>query len=48
MQSSGSIFADDELMLMKSLRETKESIAVITEIAKECGLNINKEKSNII
>ena len=41
-------FADDGLLLMKSLRETKESIAVITEIAKECGLNINKEKSNIM
>ena len=38
-------------MLMKSLRETKESIgciALITEIAKECGLNINKEKCNIM
>ena len=41
-------FADDGLLLMKSLRETKESIAVITEIAKECGLNINKENSNIM
>ena len=33
---------------MKSLKETKESITVISEIAKECGLSINKDKSNIM
>ena len=41
-------FADDGLLLMKSLKETKESITVISEIAKECGLSINKDKSNIM
>ena len=32
---------------MQSLRETKESIQVLMNIAEECGMNINKAKSNI-
>ena len=35
-------FADD------GMRETKESIQVLMNIAEECGMNINKDKSNII
>ena len=33
---------------MQSLRETKESIQVLMNIAEECGMNINKDKSNIM
>ena len=38
----------DRIGLMQSLRETKESIAVLMNIAEECGMNINKAKSNIM
>ena len=41
-------FADDGMILMQSLRERKESIQVLMNIAEECGMNINKDKSNII
>ena len=41
-------FADDGMILMQSLRETKESIQVLMNIAEECGMNINKDKSNIM
>ena len=41
-------FADDGMILMQSLRETKESIQVLMNIAEECGMNINKTKSNIM
>ena len=41
-------FADDGILLMKSLKEKKESITVISVIAKENGLSINKDKSNIM
>ena len=41
-------FADDGKILMQSLRETKESIRVLMNIAEECGININKDKSNIM
>ena len=40
-------FVDDGMTLMLSLRETKESIQVLTNIAEECAMNINKAKSNI-
>ena len=33
---------------MQSLRETTESIQVLMNIAEECGMNINKTKSNIM
>ena len=32
---------------MQSLGETKESIHVLINIAEQCGMNINKAKSNI-
>ena len=41
-------FADDGMIVMQSLRETKESIQVLMIIAEECGMNINKDKSNIM
>ena len=33
---------------MQSLRETNESIQVLMNIAEECGMNRNKDKSNIM
>jgi len=41
-------FADDGLILMQSLKEAKDSIRTLTSIAQECGLDINKKKSNIL
>ena len=41
-------FADDGLILMQTLQEAKESIIRLTSIANECGLSINKNKSNIL
>ena len=33
---------------MQTLQEAKESIQILSNIAKDCGLSINKNKSNII
>ena len=41
-------YADDGIILMQSLRETKKSIQVLMNIAEECGIFINKTKSNIM
>ena len=41
-------FADDGMILMRTLQEAKESIQILAYIAKDCGLSINKIKSNII
>ena len=41
-------FADDGLILAKSLQETKTLIQTISKVSKKCGLDINKEKSAII
>ena len=41
-------FADDGMILMQTLPEAKESIQILSNIAKDCGLSINKNKSNII
>ena len=41
-------FADDGIILMQSLKETIDSIKILSEIADECGLSINKSKSNIL
>ena len=41
-------FADDGIILMQTLQEAKESIQILSNIATDCGLNINKNKSNII
>ena len=48
MQDSGTIFADDGMILMQTLQEAKESIQILANIAKDCGLSINKNKINII
>ena len=44
----GPFFADDGMILMQTLQEAKESIQILSNIAKDCGLSINKNKSNII
>ena len=41
-------FADDGMILMKTLQEAKESIQIFSNIAKDCGLSINKNNGNII
>ena len=41
-------FADDGMILMQTLQEAKESIQILSNFAKVCGLSINKNKSNII
>ena len=41
-------FVDDEMILIQTLQEAKENIQILSNIAKDCGLSINKNKSNII
>ena len=41
-------FADDGLLLAANEKEAQESIKMLIEIAKECGLKLNKEKSSIL
>ena len=40
-------FADDGMILMQTLQEAEKSIQILSEIANNCGLSINKNKSNI-
>ena len=43
-------FADDGriIIIMQSLKETIDSIKILTDIAQDCGLSINKAKINIL
>ena len=41
-------FADDGLLMAQSMEEARESITLLIEVARECGLELNKEKSNIL
>lgn len=41
-------YADDGLLLSKSVKEAEYSIRLIQRLASENGLNINQEKSNIL
>ena len=41
-------FADDGMILVQTLQEAKENIQILSNIAKDCGLSIYKNKSNII
>lgn len=41
-------FADDGLLFAQSLEEAAEGIRLLMEIAAECGLELNKNKSSII
>ena len=40
-------FAYVGIIIMQSLKETIYSIKILTDIAQDCGLSINKAKSNI-
>ena len=41
-------FADDGMLLMQTLQGDKESIQILSNIEKDCGLGINKNKNNIM
>lgn len=41
-------YADDGLLLSRTIEEARYSIDLIENIAMQCGLQINKEKSNIL
>ena len=41
-------FADDGLVIATNIEEAKGNINILVKICKECGLEINKEKSNIL
>ena len=41
-------FADDGTILMQTLQEAKESIQILSNIAKDCGFSINKNKNKDI
>ena len=43
----GALFFADGMILMQPLQEAKESMQILANIAKECGLSINKNKNNI-
>ena len=42
------IFADDALLLSHSLEEAREILKIITDKSRNFGLEINREKSNIL
>ena len=41
-------FADDGMILMQTIQEAEKSIQLLSENTNDCGLSINKNKSNII
>lgn len=41
-------FADDSLLLTSSVEDAKKGLKTLIAVSKECGLDINKSKSNII
>ena len=41
-------YADDGLLLTRSCGEAEDMIKMVVEVAGECGLNINKGKSNVL
>ena len=41
-------YADDGLLLARSCGEAEDMIQMVIEVAGECGLNINKGKSNVL
>ena len=45
---SSLFFADDGLILTENLQAAVDTIGMLIQISKECGLDLNKEKSNII
>ncbi|CAL4160738.1 unnamed protein product [Meganyctiphanes norvegica] len=45
---SSLFFADDNLMITRSVEEAEENIRIITKISKEFGLEINESKSKVL
>ena len=45
---SSLFFADDGLIFSGNIETAMEIIQILTEISNECGLELNKDKSNII
>ena len=41
-------FADDGLILANSVSDAKKNLEILTDISRECGLEINRDKSNTI
>ena len=41
-------FAEDDIIMMQSLQEARESIQLLTDISHKCGLSINKRKNSIL
>ena len=41
-------YDDDGLLLARSCGEAQDMIQMVIEVAGECGLNINKGKSNVL
>ena len=41
-------FADDGLQLSQSLEQAAENLRFLTQISRECGLELNKDKSSVI
>ena len=41
-------FADDALMLSRSLKDAKDNLDIITQISRDYGLEINSEKSCVM
>uniref|UniRef100_A0A0N7ZBZ5 Reverse transcriptase domain-containing protein n=1 Tax=Scylla olivacea TaxID=85551 RepID=A0A0N7ZBZ5_SCYOL len=41
-------FADDGMLLVTNEDEAKQNIKLLIEVAEDCGLHLNKEKSNIL
>ena len=41
-------FADDGLLLAQSIEDATDNLKIVTRISKEFGLDINKEKSNMM
>ncbi|CAL4219705.1 unnamed protein product [Meganyctiphanes norvegica] len=45
---SSLFFADDSLMITRSIEEAEENIRIIAKISKEFGLEINESKSKVM
>ena len=47
-QITSLFFPDDGMLLTDSIKNTEMVVDTVTKVSRECGLNIIKEKSNII
>ena len=42
------LFYADDVLPLRSCGEAEEMIQMVIKVARECGLNINKGKSNVL